>query len=94
MGDGMTERFRQEAVTIARLHHPNIVPVYAVRHGEGLHYFVMRYVQGRSLDQVIQRAGRLPLPIVRSILWQVAAGARPMPTAPAWSIATSSPPTS
>ena len=74
LGDGMTERFRQEAVTIARLHHPHIVPVYAVRHGEGLHYFVMRYVRGRSLDQVIQRAGRLPLPIVRSILWQVAAG--------------------
>ncbi len=74
LGDGMTERFRQEAVTIARLHHPHIVPVYAVRHGEGLHYFVMRYVRGRSLDQVIRRAGRLPLPIVRSILWQVAAG--------------------
>ncbi|HEU4952923.1 MAG TPA: inactive serine/threonine-protein kinase VRK3, partial [Gemmatimonadales bacterium] len=53
LGDGMTERFRQEAVTIARLHHPHIVPVYAVRHGEGLHYFVMRYVRGRSLDQVI-----------------------------------------
>jgi uncharacterized protein YjdB len=69
----MTERFRQEAVTIARLHHPPIVPVYAVRHGEGLHYFVMRYVRGRALDQVIRRAGRLPLPIVRSILWQVAA---------------------
>ena len=48
LGDGMTERFRQEAVTIARLHHPHIVPVYAVRHGEGLHYFVMRYVRGRS----------------------------------------------
>jgi uncharacterized protein YjdB len=74
LGDGMTERFRQEAVTIARLHHPHIVPVYAVRHGDGLHYFVMRYVRGRSLDQVIQQAGRLPLPIVRSILWQVAAG--------------------
>jgi serine/threonine-protein kinase len=74
LGEGMTERFRQEAVTIARLHHPHIVPVYAVRQGEGLHYFVMRYVRGRSLDQVIRRAGRLPLPIVRSILWQVAAG--------------------
>jgi uncharacterized protein YjdB len=73
LGDGMTERFRQEAVTIARLHHPHIVPVYAVRQGEGLHYFVMRYVRGRALDQVIRRAGRLPLPIVRSILWQVAA---------------------
>ena len=31
----------------------------------------MRYVHGRSLEQVIQQAGRLPLPIVRSILYQV-----------------------
>ena len=40
---------------------------------KGLHFFVMRYVQGRSLEQVIERAGKLPLPIVRSILHQVGA---------------------
>jgi serine/threonine protein kinase len=71
LGDGMTERFKHEAITIARLHHPNIVPVYSVRQAEGLHFFVMRYVRGRSLEQVIREAGRLPLPIVRSILAQV-----------------------
>jgi len=47
------------------------VSVYSVRQAEGLHFFVMRYVQGRSLEQVIQQAGRLSLPIVRSILAQV-----------------------
>ena len=67
----MVDRFKQEAITIAQLHHPNIVSVYSVRQAEGLHFFVMRYVQGRSLEQVIQQAGRLPLPIVRSILFQV-----------------------
>ena len=71
LGEGMVERFKHEAITIAQLHHPNIVSVYSVRQAEGLHFFVMRYVQGRSLEQVIQRAGRLPLPIVRSILHQV-----------------------
>jgi serine/threonine protein kinase len=71
MGEGMVERFKHEAITIAHLHHPNIVSVYSVRQAEGLHFFVMRYVQGRSLEQVVQRAGRLPLPIVRSILHQV-----------------------
>ena len=45
--------------------------VYSVRQAEGLHFFVMRYVQGRSLEHVVQRAGRLPLPVVRSILHQV-----------------------
>ena len=71
LGEGMVDRFRHEAITIAQLHHPNIVPVYSVRHTEGLHFFVMRYVRGASLEQVIRRSGALPLPIVRSILHQV-----------------------
>jgi uncharacterized protein YjdB len=71
MGDGMIDRFRREAITIAHLNHPNIVSVYSVRAVEGLHFFVMRCIQGRSLEQVIKDAGRLPLPIVRSVLYQV-----------------------
>jgi len=71
MGEGMIERFRREAITIAHLNHPNIVSVYSVRAAEGLHFFVMRCIQGRSLDQVIKDAGKLPLPIVRSILHHV-----------------------
>ncbi len=71
LGEGIVDRFRHEAITIAQLHHPNIVSVYSVRQAEGLHFFVMRYVRGRSLEQVIQQAGKLPLPIVRSILHQV-----------------------
>ncbi|MGH7579327.1 MAG: protein kinase domain-containing protein, partial [Gemmatimonadales bacterium] len=71
MGEGMIERFRREAITIAHLNHPNIVSCYSVRQAAGLHFFVMRYIRGRSLDQVIQDAGRLPVPIARSILCQV-----------------------
>ena len=71
MGEGMIERFRREAITIAHLNHPNIVSVYSVRAAEGLHFFVMRCIQGRSLDQIIRDAGKLPLPIVRSILHHV-----------------------
>jgi serine/threonine protein kinase len=71
LDDGMIDRFRHEAVTIAHLHHPNIVSVYSVRQAEGLHFFVMQYVQGRSLEQVIHGGGPLPLPIVRSVLFQV-----------------------
>jgi serine/threonine protein kinase/uncharacterized protein YjdB len=71
MGDGMIERFKREAITIAHLNHPNIVSVYSVRAAEGLHFFVMRCIQGRSLEQVIREAGKLPIPIVRSILYQV-----------------------
>ena len=71
MGEGMIERFKREAITIAHLNHPSIVSCFSVRQAEGLHFFVMRYIQGRSLEQIIQDAGRLPLPVVRSILCQV-----------------------
>src|SRR5918999_6279794 len=71
MGDGMIDRFRREAITIAHLNHPNIVSCYSVRQAAGLHFFVMRYIRGRSLEQLIDDAGPLPLPIVRSILCQV-----------------------
>ncbi|MBA3257915.1 MAG: protein kinase, partial [Gemmatimonadales bacterium] len=71
LGEGMIDRFRREAITIAQLHHPNIVSVYSVRQAEGLHFFIMRYVQGRSLEQVIQQTRKLPLPMVRSIVYQV-----------------------
>ena len=71
MDEGMAERFRREAITIANLNHPNIVSVHSVRQAEGLHFFVMRYIRGRALEQVIQQAGKLPIPIVRSILCQV-----------------------
>jgi serine/threonine protein kinase len=71
MGDGMIDRFRREAITIAHLNHPNIVSVYSVRAAEGLHFFVMRCIQGRSLEQVLRDAGRLQVPVVRSILQHV-----------------------
>ena len=74
MDEGMAERFKREAITIAHLNHPNIVSVHSVRQAAGLHFFVMRYIHGRALEQVIQQAGRLPIPIVRSILFQVGSG--------------------
>jgi serine/threonine protein kinase len=71
MGEGMIERFKREAITIAHLNHPNIVSVYSVRAAEGLHFFVMRAIQGHSLERVIHQAGKLPIPIVLSVLSQV-----------------------
>lgn len=51
------ERFYREARAAARLHHTNIVPVYGVGHDDSIHYFVMQYIDGRGLDEVIA-AGR------------------------------------
>lgn len=70
MGEGMVERFRREAVTVAGLSHPNIVTMHAVRQADDLHFFVMQFVSGRPLDAVLAQDGRLPVPVVRSLLFQ------------------------
>ncbi len=50
------ERFRREARATARIHHPNIVPVYEVGEDQGTHYYTMEYVDGTSLDELLERA--------------------------------------
>ncbi len=45
------ERFSREAHTAGRLHHTNIVPVYAVGEENGICYYAMQYIEGRSLSQ-------------------------------------------
>ncbi len=47
-------RFRNEAQAAAQLHHPHIVPVFAVGIERGVHYYAMQLVEGRPLDQVIE----------------------------------------
>src|SRR5437879_4947888 len=71
MGEGMAERFKREARTAAALSHPHIIPIYAVKEGEHVLYFVMKYVQGRPLDSVIRDVGPLPIPMVQAIVAQV-----------------------
>jgi serine/threonine protein kinase len=45
-------RFRNEAQAAASLHHPHIVPVFAVGCERGVHYYSMQLIDGRTLDQV------------------------------------------
>jgi serine/threonine protein kinase/tetratricopeptide (TPR) repeat protein len=52
-------RFQREARATARLHHTNIVPVYGVGEAEGLHYYVMQFIQGAPLDQVLEELKRI-----------------------------------
>ena len=47
------ERFRFEAHAAARLQHPHIVPVFGVGEFNGLHYYAMQFIRGRSLHEVV-----------------------------------------
>lgn len=56
-----TERFKNEAKIMARLEHPAIVPVYDFGEtSEGQLYFVMGFINGTDIHQMIQSQGRLP----------------------------------
>ena len=52
------QRFEREARALARLHHTNIVPVFGVGEHDGLYYYVMQFIQGQSLDQVLTELHR------------------------------------
>src|SRR6516164_8865899 len=57
------ERFQREAETLARLHHTNIVPVFAVGREGCVHFFATQLIAGRSLAAVLAEAkgkGRPP----------------------------------
>ena len=51
--------FLREAKAAARLHHTNIVPVFGVGEDDGLHYYVMQFIAGQGLDQVLAELRRL-----------------------------------
>ncbi|HSD90682.1 MAG TPA: protein kinase, partial [Kofleriaceae bacterium] len=49
-------RFVHEIRTVGQLEHPNIAPIYDVGIDDhGQHYFVMRYVEGETLETVINK---------------------------------------
>lgn len=46
------QRFQREAETVGRLHHTNIVPIFAIGADEGVRYFAMQFIEGRDLGRV------------------------------------------
>jgi tRNA A-37 threonylcarbamoyl transferase component Bud32/outer membrane protein assembly factor BamB len=59
------QRFRREAETVARLHHTNIVPIFAVGCERGVHFYAMQFIEGKSLALVLaesERSRKLPSP--------------------------------
>lgn len=67
------ERFKLEALAVARITHANIVQVYAISESDGLHYMALEYVEGRNLREYLSRKGPPELAVALSIMRQVAA---------------------
>jgi serine/threonine-protein kinase len=55
----VAERFRREAITVARLSHPNIVAVHDTIDFDGRQAVVMQLINGKSLRQLLDEQKRL-----------------------------------
>ena len=53
------KRFEREAKAVAKLRHPNILPIYTIGEGDGIAYMVMPLVEGESLRALLERKGKL-----------------------------------
>ncbi|MFN8528254.1 MAG: serine/threonine protein kinase [Anaerolineae bacterium] len=67
------ERFQREARVIARLEHPHLLPVYDFDGTNDPPYIVMRYLEGGTLRDVMDREGVIPLVDASYLLRQISA---------------------
>ncbi|MEO0139248.1 MAG: serine/threonine-protein kinase [candidate division WOR-3 bacterium] len=67
----LVERFFQEAETASKLDHPNIVKIFDFGDEEGFLYLVMQYIDGETLEKILQSVKKLPLRDAINITLQV-----------------------
>jgi serine/threonine-protein kinase len=64
----MTERFKRESRLAASLDHPNIIPVYREGQAGRFLFIAMKFIEGRSLEDVIEAQGPLPVSVVLHVM--------------------------
>jgi serine/threonine protein kinase len=73
--DEFVERFRREARAAGRLRHPNVVDVtdfgFANVGDEEVAYLVMEYLDGCTLDEILEEEGKIPFSFMLDIIEQV-----------------------
>ncbi len=68
------QRFLREAKAAGALSHPSIVTIYDVGEVDGYPYIAMELLDGRPLDQVLSRDGKLPADVALGVALQLAEG--------------------
>jgi serine/threonine protein kinase len=59
----LLDRFYQEARSAGALQHPNIVTIYELGHEKNTPFIAMEYLEGESLDRIIEQKPVLPLSV-------------------------------
>ncbi|BBD07237.1 protein kinase domain-containing protein [Desulfovibrio ferrophilus] len=74
MNHAFLRTFRQEANTIAKLRHQNIVQVFDIEELYRTVFIIMESLQGFSLRDVLERTGRIPAERAAAMLVQICSG--------------------
>ncbi len=67
----LRERFLREARTSANLNHPNIITIHTVGVENNIYYFVMDYIEGETLEDVIKKQAPLDFNKTKNIVKDV-----------------------
>lgn len=70
----LVKRFEREAKTLGKLNHKNIVEIIDYYKSKGDYYIVLEYVEGKSLKELVNELGALPLDIANFIVYEIASG--------------------
>lgn len=73
---GFLNRFQREIETLAKLDHPNIVRFFESGYENGHYFYAMEYVEGLSLEQLLEKQSRFPWKDVLNVALQVAPALR------------------
>ena len=74
MDEEFSAKFIKEAEIIANINHPNIVHVYDIEDLYATHFIVMEYLEGESLEQLLNRVGMLDQELAVHYLLQICSG--------------------
>lgn len=66
-------KFIKEAKTISTLHHPNIIQIHDIFRENNTAYYVMDYIDGKSLGDIVKERGALPETKAVEVIKHVAA---------------------
>jgi len=72
--EDFVSRFFNEGRAAAALTHPNIVTIHAIGSADGYHFLEMEFVAGESLQQFVQRNGRMEPAKATSLMVRIADG--------------------
>jgi transcriptional regulator with GAF, ATPase, and Fis domain/serine/threonine protein kinase/tetratricopeptide (TPR) repeat protein len=65
-------RLKREAAAVSRLDHPGIIKVLDIGASEDVHYLVMEFIEGESLESFIENKDSIQVPLILSIIRRIA----------------------